>query len=182
MCPRCLDLARPIDGRPITRVEVDGMLLDVEASFCCLGNMLSAGGGCAHAIATRCSTVWEKFRKLLPILTSKHVSPLTCGKVFSACVRSALLHGSETWAPTALDLQRLRRNDRAMICWICSVKPHDEVPMETLYTKLEIQEVAVALRTKRLRWYGHVGRASNYQYCHPCLASTNVYTLNNNRF
>ena len=87
------------------------------------------------------------------------MSPLTHGKKFSACVRSALLHGSETWAPTVPDLPRLRRNDRAMIC---SVKPHDEVPMETLYTKLGIQEVAVALRTKRLRWYGHVARASTW--------------------
>ena len=164
VCPRCLDQARPIDGRSITQVEVDGTLLDVEASFCYLGNMLSAGGGCALAIATRCSTVWGKFRKLLPILTSKHVLPLTRGKVFSACISSALLHGSETWAPTAPDLQRLCKNDRAMICWICGVKPHDEVPMETLYTKLAIQEVAVALRTKHLRWYGHVACASNYQY------------------
>ena len=101
VCPRCLDQARPIDGRPITQVEVDGTLLDVEASFCYLSNMLCAGGGCALAIATRCSTAWGKFRKLLPILTSKHVSPLTCEKVFSACIRSALLHGSETMAPTA---------------------------------------------------------------------------------
>ena len=81
--------------------------------------------------------------------------------MFSACIRSALLHGSETWAPTALYLQRLRRNDRAMNRWICGVKPHDEVPMKTLYTKLGIQEVAVELRTKRLRWYGHVERASS---------------------
>ena len=28
MCPRCLDQASPIDGRPITQVEVDGTLLD----------------------------------------------------------------------------------------------------------------------------------------------------------
>ena len=83
-------------------------------------------------------------------------------KVFSACISSALLYGSETWAPTAPDLQRLHRNDRAMIHWICGVKPHDEVPMETLYTKLGIQEVAVALRTKCLRWYGHVTRASSW--------------------
>ena len=124
--------------------------------------MLSAGGECALAIATRCSTAWGKFRKVLPILTSKHVSPLTRGKVFSACIRSALLDGSKTWAQTAPDLQKYRRNDRAMIHWICCVKSHDEVPMETLYTKLEIQEVAVALRTKHLRWYGHVARASSW--------------------
>ena len=34
--------------------------------------------------------------------------------------------------------------------------------METLYTKLGIHEVDVALRNKRLRWYGHVGRASSW--------------------
>ena len=135
MCPRCLDQARPIDGRPITQVEVDGTLLIVEASFCYIGDMLCAAGECALAIATRCFTACGKFRKLLPILTSKHASPLTREKVLSACIRSAILHGSETWAPTAPDLQRLRRNDRAMIRWICGVNPHDQVPMETLYTK-----------------------------------------------
>ena len=56
-----------------------------------------------HGFATRCSTAWGKFRKLLPILTSKYLSPLTRGKVFSACIPSSLLHGSETWAPTAPD-------------------------------------------------------------------------------
>ena len=79
VCPRCLDQACPIDGSPITQVEVDDTLLDMEASFSYLGDMLSAGGGCALAIATRCSTAWGKFRKLFPILTSKHVSPLTHG-------------------------------------------------------------------------------------------------------
>ena len=34
--------------------------------------------------------------------------------------------------------------------------------METLYTKLVIQEVAVALRTKCLRWDGHVSCASSW--------------------
>ena len=81
VCQRCLDQARPTDGRPITQVKVDGTLLDVEACFCYLGDMLSAGGGCALAIATRCSTDWGKFRTLLKILTSKHVSHLTHGKV-----------------------------------------------------------------------------------------------------
>ena len=80
--------------------------------------------------------------------------------MLSACIGSALLHGNETWAPKAPDLQRLRRNDRAIIHWICSAKLHDEVPMETLYTKLRIQEVAVVLRTKGLRWCGHAACAS----------------------
>ena len=121
-----------IDNRPVTQVDVDGTQLDVESNFCYLGDMLCAGGGCKLAIVTRYSTAWGKFKRLLPILTSKHVSQRTRGKVFNACVRSALLHGSETWASTAPDLQRLRRNDRSMVRWICGVRDDDEVSSDSL--------------------------------------------------
>ena len=59
--------------------------------------------------------------------TSRHISFRIRGKVDSSCVRSRMLHGNETWGPNVSDLQRLKRNDRAMIRWICGVKPgvHD---------------------------------------------------------
>ena len=44
--------------------------LEVVASFCYLGDMLSAGGGCEMAVTTRVETAWKKFRELLPVLTS----------------------------------------------------------------------------------------------------------------
>ena len=65
ICQRCRGVACPIDGRPVTHVDVDGTL-------CYLGDMFSAGGGCDHTIAARCCAAWGKFRKLLPILISKH--------------------------------------------------------------------------------------------------------------
>ena len=70
-------------------------------------------------------TTWKKFRELLPVLTSRHLSYKTCGHVYSSCVRSAILHASETWPLTKMKLQRLQRNDRAMIRQICSIKPED---------------------------------------------------------
>ena len=132
VCPRCCDQARPIDNRPVTQLDVDGTLLNMESNFFYLGDMLCAGGGCKLAIVTRCSTAWGKFKRLLPILTSKHVSLRTRGLVFNACVRSALLHGSETWAPATPDLQRLCRNDRSMVRRICEVRDDDEVSADTL--------------------------------------------------
>ena len=160
ICPRCQGSARPIDGRPIDKVLVDDVNMDVVSSFCYLGDMLCAGGGCELAISTRCSVGWGKFKKLLPILTSKHISLKTRGKLFSACVRSAMLHGSETWAPSVSNLQRLQRNDRSMIRWICGTKPYDRTPSAELLLKLGIADITTVLRTHRLRWYGHVKRAS----------------------
>ena len=171
VCQRCCDQALPIDNRPVTQVDVDGTQLDVESNFCYLGDMLCAGEDAKLAIVTRCSTAWGKFKRLLPILTSKHVSLRTRGKVFNACVCSALLHGSETWTPTAPDLKRLSRNDRSMVRWICGVRDDDEVSADTLCAMLGVREVTAALRTRRLSWYGHVARSSS------CLNSITSMTI-----
>ena len=67
-----------------------------------------------------------------------------------------MLHAAETWAMKADKLNRLRRNDHAMIRWICNVKAKDEVSSDSLLTKLGIQDLDVVLRTSRMRWFGHV--------------------------
>ena len=158
-CARCLGTARAIDGRQSLEVEVGNEKLEVVPEFCYLGDMLSAGGGCELAAITRCKCAWGKFGQLLLLLTNRQV---TRGKVYSSCVRSVMLHAAETWAVKADTLNRLRRNDRAMICWICNVKAKDEVSSDSLLTKLGIQDLDVVLRTGRIRWFGHVGRSTGW--------------------
>ena len=161
-CARCMGNARPIDGRPQSEVQVGPDKLEVVASFCYLGDMLSAGGGCEMAVTTRVKTAWKKFRELLPVLTSGHLSYKTRGHVYSSCVRSAMPHASETWPLTKTNLQRLQRNDRAMIRQICSIKPEDvaRVRSSELLAKLQLEDLDLILRERRLRWFGHVARSS----------------------
>ena len=52
-CTRCQETARPLDGRPKTEVQVKPDKLEVVASLCYLGDMLSAAGGCELSITTR---------------------------------------------------------------------------------------------------------------------------------
>ena len=154
--------ARPIDRRPQSEVQVGHDKLEVVASFCYLGDMLSAGGGCEMAVTTRVKTAWKKFRDLLPVLSTRHLSYKTRGHVYSSCVRSAMLHASETWPLTKTNLQRLQRNDRAMVRQICSIKPEDvaRVRSSELLAKLKLEDLNLILRERRLRWFGHVERSS----------------------
>ena len=122
-CVPCMGNARPIDGRPQSEVQVGPDKLEVVASFCYLVDMLSAGGGCEITVTTCVKTGWKKLRELLPVLTSRHLSIKNSGHVYSFCVRSAMLHTSETWPLTKKNLQRLQRSYRAMIRQICSIKP-----------------------------------------------------------
>ena len=71
----------------------------------------------------------------------------------------------QTWAMKMDTLNRLnclRRNDRAMIRWICNVRAKDEVSSDSLLTKLGIQDLDVVLRTSRMRWFGHVEHSTGW--------------------
>ena len=72
----------------------------------------------------------------------------------STCVRSAMLHGGDTWAPNVSDLQHLRRNDRAMIRWICNTKLTDNLSTDLLLQRLGIYCIEECMHLQRLRWYG----------------------------
>ena len=91
-CKRCTGEARPIDARPIKEVTVGDSSLQVVDSFCYLGDMLSAGGGCELSSVIRVKTAWGKFRQLRSLLTSRSVPLPVRGKLYSSCVRSVMLH------------------------------------------------------------------------------------------
>ena len=120
--------------------------------------ILSTASGCELSTTTHVKTTWKKFKKLLPVLSSYHLSFKTHGSVYSSCAGSAMLHASETWPLTKPNLQHLQRNDRAMIRQICNVKLQDVVTTRSneLIGQLGIEDLDLILKERRLLWYGHV--------------------------
>ena len=149
-----------MQGFIILAIEPYG--LEVVAFFCYPSDMLSADEGCEITVTTRVKTAWKKFRELLPVLTSRHLSYKTCGHVYSSCMQSAMLHASETWLLIKTNLQCLQCNDRAMIKQICSIKPEDVATVwsSELLAKLELEDLNLILRERRLHWFEHVERSN----------------------
>ena len=87
--------------------------MEVIASLCYLGDMLSAASGCELSTTTCVKTAWKKFKELLPGLSTQHLSFKTHGYVYSSCVEPNF-HASETWLLTKPNLQCLQWNDRAI--------------------------------------------------------------------
>ena len=175
-CARCMGNVCLIDGRPQSEVQVEPDKLEVVAPFFYLDDMLSAGGGREIMVTTPVKIAWKKFRELLQVLTSRHLSYKTHGHVYyqfshpttsltrpvtiyySSHMRSAMLHASETWPLTKTNLQH---NDRVIIRQICSIKPEDVAMVRSseLLAKLELEDINLILRERRLRWFEHVERS-----------------------
>ena len=71
--------------------------LEIVDNFCYLDGMLSVDGDADANVENRIQIGWNKFRQLVPLLTNKDISLKVRGRLYSGCVQSSMLHGSETW-------------------------------------------------------------------------------------
>jgi hypothetical protein len=167
-CPRCIS-----GNAPIVREKQVFNLDNTESvelvnKFCYLGDMLGRGGGVEEASRARVKCAWAKFNDLSPILTARGYPLRLKGKIYSACVQSVLVYGSETWAMKVNDVRRLERAENTMVRWMCGVTLGDGLRLVDLRKRLVIVCVDEVVRRGRLRWYGHVERKSKGDWVFDC--------------
>ena len=87
--------------------------------------MLSVEGDANAAVEARIRVGRNKFRQLVPLLTNK--SLIRRGKLYSSCVLSSMLHGSETRPVRKKNEMALQRAEMRMVRWMCGIKLKDRV-------------------------------------------------------
>jgi len=60
--------------------------LEVVDKSCYLGDMLSVDGDANAAVEARIQIGWNKFRQLVPLITSRDISLIRRGRLYSSCV------------------------------------------------------------------------------------------------
>ena len=113
-------------------------------------------GDADAAVEARIRIGWNKFRQLVPLLTSKDVSLIMRGRLYSSCVRSSMSHGSQTWPVRKENVVALQRAEMRMVRWMFGVKLKDRLPSKELRERLGVDDIALILQQNRL--YGHVLR------------------------
>jgi len=94
----CRGCMIPVTGIGYTSVDIGvNAKLELVDKFCYLGNMLSVDADADAAVENRIRSGWNKFRQLVPLLTNKDISLKVKGRLNSGCVRSSMLHRSESW-------------------------------------------------------------------------------------
>ena len=143
--------------------------LEVVDKFCCLGDMLSVDGDADAAVEARIRIGWNKFRQLVPLLTNRDISLIRRGRLYSSCVQSSMLHGSETWPVRKENEVALQRAEMRMVRWMCNVKVKEKrVPSKEIRERLGI-DIILILQQNRLRWYGHVLRKEDTGWVKNCM-------------
>jgi len=143
---RCCKVDRPItDGLNIDlHLDIgNGISLETVDKCCYLGDMLDEDGGCDSAVTTRVRSGWKKFCEYLPILTGKGLLFKMKGKIYATCLRSCLMHGSETWLMKVEHELKLNRTEMSIIRWMCGVKLNERKNSEELRELLGLEVVSL---------------------------------------
>ena len=77
--------------------------------------MLSVDGDADAAVEARIRIGWNKFRQLVPLLTNRDISLIRRERLYSSCVRSSMLHRSETWPVRKENEVSLQRAEMRMV-------------------------------------------------------------------
>jgi len=159
----CRGCVNPVTGTGRTSVDI-GVNANLElVDKCYLGDMLSADGDADAAVETRIRIGWNKFRHLVPLLTNKDKSLKVRGRLYSGCLRSSIVHGSETWPIRTENEVALQRAEMRMFRWMCGVK------LQELRERLGLDDIILVLQRNRLRWYGHVLRKEDNDWMKKCM-------------
>jgi len=71
--------------------------------------------------------------------------PMVRGRLYSSCVHSSMLHGSEIW-PIRKDIEvALQRAEMRMVRWMCGIKLQDRVPSKGLRERLGLDDMVLVL-------------------------------------
>ena len=102
-----------------------------------------------EAARARLRCAWAKFKELSPVLTARGASYRIKGRIYKACVQSALTYGTETWGKKKANLQsmeNLQSLERMMVRWMCGVSLRDRKRSVDLYSLLGVQSVDEVVR------------------------------------
>ena len=154
-----------------SEMESNGLMnISEPKEMCCyLGEMLDADASCDSAVTARIRCAWKKFRKYVHMLSGKGFSLELKGKLYSSCVRSCLIYGSDTWPMKEEHVKKFERNDTNMIRWMCGFPSRDSKTNAELLLEMGLEPVSLVIQKGRLRWLGRVERKDDADRVKQCM-------------
>ena len=107
-------------------------------------------------VRPKIGAAWNNWRKVSPIIYDKKMPERLKHCVYETVVPPALLYGAETRALQVEETDRLRTTEANMLRWFYATTRKDHVRNADLLERVNLVPIEEALRTQRLKWYGHM--------------------------
>lgn len=140
-------------------ITIDDYTLEAVPQFTYLGSTISNNLSLDAELNMRIGKAATTFAGLTErVWSNKKLSIKTKCAVYSACILSTLLYGSEAWATYSRQEKKLNTFHMRCLRRILSVTWQDKVTNNEILQRSHLPSMFTLLRQRRLRWLGHVRR------------------------
>jgi hypothetical protein len=173
VCPTCQPNGASRTNPMQPPISISGVSLPWVSSAKYLGSHFQEDGGLDREISRRIQLSAAAFRQLEhPFYRQRVIRLPTRIQVYHTMVISVTLYGSESWALTQKQLGRLEVFHHGCIRAILGVSRRDHIGSELLLERSGSKSIADLIRTRQLRWLGHIGRMAEGRLAKRLLFST----------
>ena len=172
-CPECALAPGQVVDAWQPDIRVNGQPVKWVDTFKYLGSHLQQTGGLDRELSYRIQLAAAAFNQLQrPFFQQRCIRMRTRMQVYQAMVVSVLLYGSEGWALTSAQLNRLEVLHRTCLRRMLRVRLSDRICVEELYARCNVDSMALLVARRQLRWLGHLGRMDESRIAKQMLYST----------
>ena len=139
-------------------IIVRGEAAEEVQTFSYLGSTVAQDGGTEADIQARLGKARQAFARLTPVWRSSEYSRQTKVKIFSSCVISVLLYGSECWRMTQRDIHHLSVFQMSCLRKICRIFWPEKISNSKLLERTAQEPIIASITRRRWRWVGHTLR------------------------
>ena len=142
-----------------TTILLNNNPLEEVVKFTYLGSTVTSSLSLNEEISMRIGKAATTFGKLMKrAWNNKMLTTKTKTTIYSACILSTLLYGSETWTTYAAQEKRLNIFHLRCLRKILGIRWYDRKTNMEVLQEAEMSSITSILCKKRLRWLGHVQR------------------------
>lgn len=147
----------------MTHVQIGKYKLEEVQTFKYLGTIISNKNDRSIEIEQRIKSGHSAYYRYKEIMRSKRISNKTKIRVYKTAIRPTVLYAAETMSATKKDEEKLKVFERKIVRKIYGLKKINDEQYRRLTNQeitniLDGEDIVRELKSKRLRWFGHVNR------------------------
>lgn len=146
-----------LEGAKISRVQ--------EYKY--LGQTTKFDNNMEGIIRERIANAWKAFWAHKFIFKNKIKLSLKM-KVLESCVVPVLTYGSQTWALTQRQIQRLKNTHNSMLRSILGIRLKDKINIKTIKAKTGAKSIGYKIKKLKLKYAGHLARGDPEKWSYRC--------------
>ncbi len=146
-----------------------GLPIDHASEFRYLGSVMTSDGRSSTDVCQRIAAASRAFGSLFkPVFRDRSLTIRTKRLLYTSCVLSVLLYGSETWSPLQRDLKKLEQFHHHCLAAILNVSRtirwQNHISNLALRQQWgELATISQMITCRRFEWLGHVARMPSYR-------------------